>query len=289
MNSEDLMAIKTVGVVGCGTMGAGITQVCAQSGYQVVVSEANEQYLKKGLTFINNILGKSVAKGAITAEEKDRIMARIKGTTDTGDFSSCDLVIEAATEDISLKKKIFAELDRICPKETLLATNTSCLSVTDMAVVTGRADKVIGIHFFNPAPVMKLVEIVRTIIASQESVKTGKEFAQSLGKEAVVTKDTPGFIVNYLIIPFILNAIRMYENGVASREEIDLSIKLGLSHPMGPLALADLMGLDVVALIANGIYQETRDAQFVLPTLARKMVAAGQLGRKTKKGFYDYA
>jgi 3-hydroxybutyryl-CoA dehydrogenase len=234
------------------------------------------------------MLEKNVAKGTMTAKDKEAILSRIKGTTTTKDFNDCDIVIEAAIEDLSLKKRIFAEIDKICPKHAILATNTSCLSVTDIAMATARPDKVMGLHFFNPVPMMKLLELVKTIVVSDESLRIGQEFGKSIGKEVITTKDTPGFIVNRLAIPFILNGVRMFENGVASRDDIDTSIKLGLGHPVGPLALADLIGLDVVALIANSIYDETKDDQFALPVSIRKMIAAGQLGRKTKKGYYDY-
>ncbi len=282
------MEIKKVGVVGCGTMGSGITQVCAQSGYQVVVSEINNELLNKGLASINNFLTKGIDKGKLSQQDKESTLARIKGTTNTKDFSDCDLVIEAAIESMDLKKKIFAELDKICPEHTILATNTSCLSIIDMAMVTTRPDKVLGLHFFNPAPVMKLMEVVKTIATTGETLETGKAFGASLGKTIVIAQDSPGFIVNRLLIPFILNAVRMLEAGVATREDIDAAINLGLNHPMGPLTLADLIGIDVVFFIANAIYDEFKDPQYITPTLVNKMVSAGWLGRKTGKGFYEY-
>ncbi len=282
------MEIKRVGVVGCGTMGSGITQVCAQSGYQVVVSEINNELLNKGLASINNFLTKSVDKGKLSQQDKESTLARIKGTPNTKDFSDCDLVIEAAIEHMDLKKKIFAELDKICPEHTILVTNTSCLSIIDMAMVTTRPDKVLGLHFFNPAPVMKLMEVVKTIATTGETLETGKAFGASLGKTIVIAQDSPGFIVNRLLIPFILNAVRMLEAGVATREDIDAAINLGLNHPMGPLTLADLIGIDVVFFIANAIYDEFKDPQYITPTLVNKMVSAGWLGRKTGKGFYEY-
>ena len=282
------MEIKKVGVVGCGTMGSGITQVCAQSGYQVVVSEINNELLNKGLASINNFLTKSIDKGKLSQQDKESTLARIKSTTNTKDFSDCDLVIEAAIENMDLKKKMFAELDKICPEHTILATNTSCLSIIDMAMVTTRPDKVLGLHFFNPAPVMKLMEVVKTIATTGETLETGKAFGASLGKTIVIAQDSPGFIVNRLLIPFILNAVRMLEAGVATREDIDAAINLGLNHPMGPLTLADLIGIDVVFFIANAIYDEFKDPQYITPTLVNKMVSAGWLGRKTGKGFYEY-
>jgi len=282
------MEIKKVGVVGCGTMGSGITQVCAQSGYQVVVSEINNELLNKGLASINNFLTKGIDKGKLSQQDKEATLARIKGTTNTKDFSDCDLVIEAAIENMDLKKKMFAELDKICPEHTILATNTSCLSIIDMAMVTTRPDKVLGLHFFNPAPVMKLMEVVKTIATTGETLETGKAFGASLGKTIVIAQDSPGFIVNRLLIPFILNAVRMLEAGVATREDIDAAINLGLNHPIGPLTLADLIGIDVVFFIANAIYDEFKDPQYITPTLVNKMVSAGWLGRKTGKGFYEY-
>ncbi len=282
------MEIKKVGVVGCGLMGAGITQVCAQSGYQVVVSEINDELLNKGRALINSVLTRGVDKGRLSQQDKDATLSRIKGTTDTKDFSDCDLMVEAAIESMDLKKKIFAELDKICPKHTILASNTSCLSIIDMAMVTSRPDKVLGLHFFNPVPVMGLVEIVRTITTSDETLATSKTFSQSLGKAIVIAQDTPGFIVNRLFIPYELNAIRMLEAGIASREDIDTGMKLGMNHPMGPLTLLDFVGLDTVFFIANAMYEEFRDPQYAPPPLLRKMVTAGWLGRKSGKGFYEY-
>jgi 3-hydroxybutyryl-CoA dehydrogenase len=282
------MEIKKVGVVGCGQMGGGITQVCAQAGYPVVVSEINDELLEKGLAAIDSLLTRSVQKEKITRQDKDAVMARIKGTIDTGDFGDCDLVIEAAIENLDLKKKIFANLDKVCPERAILATNTSCLSIIDMAVATKRPGKVLGLHFMNPVPVMKLLEVVRTVATSEETLDTGKKFGKSLGKTIVIARDAPGFIVNRLMVPQILNAIRMLESGVATREDIDTSLTLGLNHPLGPLALADLVGLDTLLFIANGIYDEFRDAQYAAPTLLKKMVTAGWLGRKKGKGFYDY-
>jgi 3-hydroxybutyryl-CoA dehydrogenase len=282
------MEIKKVGVVGCGSMGAGITQLCAQSGYQVVVSEINEELLKRGMGSIDKVLAKSVEKGKLSQQDKDAIIGRIKGTTSTKDFSDCDLVIEAAIENIELKKKIFAELDGICAKDAILATNTSCLSIIDMAMATKRADKVVGLHFFNPAPIMKLLEIVKTIATSDEVMAISKKFGESLGKTTVIAQDAPGFIVNRLWIPFLLHCIRLYEDGVASREDIDNAIMLGLNYPMGPLTLSDMVGIDVVKFVADALYEQLKDPRYITPTLVDKMVAAGWLGRKTGKGFYDY-
>jgi 3-hydroxybutyryl-CoA dehydrogenase len=283
------MEIKKVGVVGCGSMGAGITQLCAQSGFQVVVSEINDELLKRGMGFIDKTLARSVEKGKLEQKDKDAIMGRIKGTTNTKDFADCDLVIEAAIENLDLKKKIFAELDGILAKDAILATNTSCLSIIDMAIVTKRPDKVVGLHFFNPAPVMKLLEIVRTIATSDETMAASKALGEKLGKTTVVAKDAPGFIVNRLWIPFMLHSIKLYEEGIASREDIDNAIQLGLNYPMGPLTLSDMVGIDVVKFVSDALYEQLKDPRYIVPTLVDKMVAAGWLGRKTGKGFYDYS
>jgi 3-hydroxybutyryl-CoA dehydrogenase len=254
----------------------------------VVASEINEALLNKGMASINSFLGKSVEKGKISQQDKDAIIGRIKGTTTTKDFQDCDLVIEAAIENMDLKKKIFADLDKVTPKNAILATNTSCLSIIDMAMQTSRPDKVLGLHFFNPVPIMTCLEIVRTIATSDDTLETGKEFGKSLGKTIVIAKDTPGFLVNYLLMPFLMDAIRMYEAGVATKEDIDTAIRLGLNHPMGPLTLADLIGLDTCLFVTGAIYEEFKDPKYNPPPLLRKMVTAGRLGRKTGKGFYDY-
>jgi 3-hydroxybutyryl-CoA dehydrogenase len=282
------MEIKRVGVIGCGTMGSGITQVCAQSGYQVVVSEINDELLNKGLSLINSALTRRVAKGAFSQQEMEAIFSRIKGTINTKDLGDRDLVIEAANENLELKKKIFAKLDKICPKHALLATNTSCLSVTDMAMATSRPDRVVGLHFWNPAPLMKLLEIVKTIVISPETLEASRRFGESLGKTIVITQDLPGFIGNRLLVPYLLDAIRMLEDGIATREDIDTAIKLGLNNPIGPLALSDLIGLDVLLLITIAMYQELKDSRFIPPVLLKKLVTTGQLGRKTGQGFYEY-
>ncbi len=282
------MEIKKVGVVGCGTMGSGIVLICAQSGYQVVVSEINEELLNKGLKSIESVLSRNVEKGRMSQEDKEATMSCIKGTTQYRDFSDCDLMIEVAIEKMDLKKEIFTELDKICPEYTILSTNTSCLSIIDIAMVTSRPEKVLGLHFFNPVPVMQLLEIVNTIVTSEDTMNTVMAFGESVGKTIVIAKDAPGFIVNRLLIPFILNAIRMYESGIATCEDIDNGMRLGANHPMGPLALADLIGLDTVHFIASAIYEELKDTAFISPVLLNKMVTAGKLGRKTGEGFYSY-
>ena len=282
------MEIKQVGVVGCGQMGGGIAQVSAQSGYQVIVSEVNEELLNKGLAAINSSLAKAVEKERVTPQDKEVAISRIKGTTSMKDLSNCDLVIEAAIENLELKKKIFAELDSVCPKHTILATNTSCLSIIEMAMTTGRPDKVLGMHFFNPPPVMRLLEVGRTVATSEETLEIIRNFGRSLGKTVITAPDSPGFIVNRLMVPQVMNAIRMLEAGVASKEDIDNGMMLGLNHPIGPLAVADLVGLDTFYYIASTMYDKFKDPQFAPPVLLEKMVTAGWLGRKTGKGFYDY-
>ena len=282
------MAIKKVGVVGCGLMGAGITQVCAQSGYEVVASEINDELLNKGLKSIKSILARNVEKGKMTKEDEAAIVGRIKGTTKVEDFAGCDLVIEAATENMNIKKKIFADLERVCPPNVLLGTNTSCLSIIDVAMATKRPDRVLGMHFFNPVPVMKLLELVTTIVSTQETLETIKAFGKSLGKVVIVAKDTPAFIANRIAMPMTIEAIKVYEAGLATREDIDNGMVYGYNHPMGPLALADLVGLDTLLYVCDSIYDEFKDPRWAAPLLLRKMVKAGHLGRKTGKGFYDY-
>ncbi len=282
------MKIQRVGIVGCGLMGSGIAQVCAQSGYTTKVSEVNDALLKRGMDSIRSGLEKVVEKGKMAASEKDAILSRLKGTTRLDDFADCDIVIEAVIENMAEKRKVFSTLDKICPKHAILASNTSCLSLIDMAMSTTRPSQFVGMHFFNPVPVMKLVELITTITTSPETLEQCKTFSVSLGKELVITKDNPGFVVNRLLLPYILEAARLYESGMATREDIDKGISLGLNHPMGPLALMDLMGLDTTIFVANAIYEETRDPKYIAPQLLKKMVIAGQLGRKSGKGFYDY-
>jgi 3-hydroxybutyryl-CoA dehydrogenase len=283
------VAIKKVGIVSMtGTMGVGIAQVCAQAGYQVVGSSRNIDKVNKTIDSIKARLTKAVDKGTLKKEDMEATVARLKGTTNMQDFADCDLVIEASADDMALKKSIFAELDKICPKTTILATNTSVLSIIDLGVATTRPDKVLGIHFFNPVPLMKLVEIVKTIATSDETAKAAQEFCKSLGKETVMAKDTPGFIVNRLGAPFMLDAVRLLENGVASKEDIDKAVTLALNHPIGPLALLDLIGIDVVYAGCSSMYEETKNPAFAPPVLMKKMIAANWLGRKTGKGFYDY-
>ena len=283
------MEVKKIGIVSMtGIMGTGIAQVCAQAGYEVLGSSRSQDNINKALASINSQLSRAVERGRMTQADKDAAVSKIKGTTSMQDFADSDLIVEASAEDMNLKRAIFTQLDKICKPDAILGSNTSCLSVIDLAMVTKRPEKVVGIHFFNPVPVMKLVEIVKTISTSDDTVETSKKVCESVGKTVVIAKDAPGFIVNRLMTPFILNAVRMLENGVASREDIDTAINLGLNHPMGPLSLVDLIGIDTFVSFADAQYEEFKEAQFAVPVLLRKMVAAGGLGRKTKKGFYDY-
>jgi len=282
------MDINNVGVIGCGVMGGGIVQVCAQSGYKVTVLEINNELLNKGLNAIKSALSKSMSKGQLSQEDCEAVIGRIKGTTEARDFGHCDLVIEASSENMDLKKRLFAEVDRVCPEHTILATNTSCLSVIEIAMATSRPEKVISLHFMNPAPVMKLLEVVRTVATSDATMEISRRFGESLGKNIIVVQDTPGFVVNRLLIPFIIHAISLFEVGLATKEDIDIGVSLGLGHPMGPLRLADLIGLDIVLQITEYIYEELKDPRYIKPMLLKKMVSAGWLGRKTGRGFYEY-
>lgn len=282
------MEIKNVGVVGCGLMGSGIVEACARAGYAVTMREINAELVQKGLDRVRQSMSKGVSRGKLTQADMDAALARVKGTTGLAELAGSDLVIEAVVENMALKKEIFAELDKLCPPGAILASNTSSLCVTEMAAVTRRPDKVLGLHFFNPVPVMPLLEIVCTFQTGEETLAIARAFGASLGKTMVVARDMPGFIVNRLLIPYLLDAITMLQNGLATREDIDAAIKLGLSHPIGPLALLDFVGLDTALFIADAMYDELKDARFAAPPLLRQMVLAGHLGRKSGKGFYDY-
>lgn len=282
------MEIKTVGVVGAGLMGNGIAQTIAQAGYRTIMSEINEQLLNKGIGMIKANLANSVTKGKIQQTDMDAVLDRIKGTTNVKDFQACDLIVEAAVENMDLKKKIFAELDQICQPHTIIGTNSSSLSIIDIAVATKRPDKILGLHFFNPVPVMKLLEIVKTIVTSEETINAAKQFGAKLGKTVITAKDAPAYIVNRLLIPYLMEAIRLYESGYASKEDIDAGMRLGCNYPMGPLELLDFVGLDTAMYATSAMYAELKDSKMNPPILLKKMVAAGHLGRKTGKGFYDY-
>ncbi|MCJ7575370.1 MAG: 3-hydroxyacyl-CoA dehydrogenase family protein [Dehalococcoidia bacterium] len=282
------MGIKKVGVVGCGFMGAGIVQVCAQSGYEVVVVEINERILSKGMATIEYYLGRDVEKGRLSQKDKDSTRGRIKGSTTAKDLNDRDLVIEAIPEDMELKKRVFVELDKICPRYTILCSNTSCLSVTELAQGTSRPNRVVGTHFLSPVPPSKLLEIVKTDSTSEETLETVRKFGRSLGKEILVAKDTPGFIFNYLLLALTGAAVKLLEDGVASAEDIDKSMTLGLGHPIGPLALADFNGLDVGYMVSCAMYERSKDPYLAPSIIMKKLVDSGHLGRKTGEGFYRY-
>ncbi|HLC42844.1 MAG TPA: 3-hydroxybutyryl-CoA dehydrogenase [Methylomirabilota bacterium] len=283
------MAIKRVGVVGCGLMGAGIAQVAAQAGLATYSVEASQELLDRGLGGVRKSLEGSVAKGKLDAKEKDAILSRMTGTTRLEDLAGCDLVIEAITENIALKKETFAKLDQICPPHTILASNTSSCMITEMAVATKRPEKVLGLHFFNPVPLMRLVEVVRTILTSDEAFQTAWEFVLAAGKTPVAVKDSTGFIVNRLLVPYLLEAVRLLESGIATKEDIDQAMKLGCGYPMGPFTLLDLVGLDTTLYVAEVMFQEFREPLFAPPPLLKRMVLAGRLGRKSGRGFYEYS
>ncbi len=269
-------------------MGSGIAQTCAQSGYETIVREVNQEFLDKGIARIYSAWDMLASKGKLSQGQVDENRARIHGTLDLADFADCDLVIEAVLENMEEKLRLFPALDRTLKPEAIIVSNTSSLNVTQMGAVTKRPDKVCGLHFFNPAPVMKLVEVVRTISTSEETIETVKQFAVSLGKTPVLAKDTAGFIVNFLLIPYLLAAIRMLENGMATRNDIDTAMKLGCGYPMGPFTLLDYVGLDTTLWAAEAIYDEYRDPLYAPPPLLRRMVLSGMYGRKSGKGFYDY-
>ena len=280
--------MEKIFVLGAGTMGAGIVQAFAQKGYEVIVRDIKDEFVERGLAGINKNLSKLVSKGKMTEEVKEDILSRISGTTDMNLAADCDLVVEAAVENMKIKKEIFAELDKICKPETILASNTSSLSITEVASATSRPEKVIGMHFFNPAPVMKLVEIIRGMATSQETFDAVKELSLEIGKEPVEVAEAPGFVVNRILIPMINEASFILQEGIASVEDIDTAMKFGANHPMGPLALGDLIGLDVCLAIMDVLYNETGDTKYRASSTLRKYVRAGWLGRKTGRGFYNY-
>ncbi|MDQ4004757.1 MAG: 3-hydroxybutyryl-CoA dehydrogenase [Actinomycetota bacterium] len=286
MKPED---VKKIGVIGCGIMGSGIVEVCAKAGAEVTYVEISEEKQQRGRGAIEKSLGKAVDKGKLPAEERDQALERIAGTTDIGELGDAELVIEAATENLETKLEIFRSLDKVTRPDVILATNTSSLPIVTMAMVTERPDKVIGTHFFNPPPVMKLLEVIRAITTSDETVEFVRGFSERIGKTTVMAKDRAGFIVNYLLTYYLNSAVRMLDEEFATKEDIDTAVKLGLSHPLGPFELLDLIGLDTMMSVSEVLYEEFRDPDVAPPPLARRMVQAGFLGRKTGKGFYDYS
>jgi 3-hydroxybutyryl-CoA dehydrogenase len=283
------MAIKKVGVVGCGLMGAGIAQVCAAAGFETAVREVAPEVVEKGLKGIEKNLARLVEKGTITEAQKGEIRGRLKETTAIEDFKDCDLVIEAIIEQLPAKRELFAKLDTLCGPGTIFASNTSSLTITEISTSTKRPERFVGLHFFNPVPVMKLVEVVRTISTDPAVYEVMVEFGAKLGKVPVRAHDSTGFIVNRLLVPYLLDAIRALEEGVGSIEDIDNSMKLGCGHPMGPLTLLDFVGLDTTYYISNIMFEEFREKRFASPPLLKRMVLAGWNGRKAGRGFYDYS
>lgn len=282
------MDIRRVGVVGCGLMGSGIVEVCARAGYDTLVREVSDELLRKGLQRVEHSMAAAVDREKLRAEERDAARGRIRGATRLEEFADRDLVIEAVLEQTEEKRRVFEELDRVCPPHAILASNTSSIPIIQMATATQRPDKVLGMHFMNPVPVMQLIELVRAITTSDETLQQACAFGESLGKRLIVAKDRAGFIVNMLLVPYLLEAVRMLEHGVASRDDIDLGMRLGANVPMGPLTLLDFVGLDTTLYIAEVLYDEYRQPNYAPPPLLRQMVTARFLGRKSGRGFYNY-
>jgi len=283
------MAIKVVGVLGCGLMGSGIAQVCAAAGYKTIVREVEQGFLDKGLARVRKFLDDGMAKGKVTAENRDVTLANLSGTTAVDSLATCDLIIEAIVENLDEKRRTYAAIEPIVSEQTIFASNTSSLCITELAAATKRPDRFGGLHFFNPVPLMKLVEVVRALTTSDETYQTLYAFAQSLGKEPITAPDRPGFIVNRLLVPYLLDAIRAYENGLGTLEDIDKGMKLGCGYPMGPFTLLDFVGLDTTYYIANIMFEEFREPAYAPPPLLKRMVLAGYHGRKSGRGFYSYA
>ena len=278
----------TVGVLGCGLMGSGIAQVCAQSGHRTIVREVDEGLVEKGLGRIRAFLDAGIARGKATPAARDSVLANLSGTTDVADLAGADVVVEAIVENVDAKHEMLAALEAVVGPHTLVASNTSSLCITEMAAAMQHPGRFLGLHFFSPVPVMKLVEVIRGLATSDETYRRGMEFARTLGKDPVTAPDRPGFIVNRLLIPYLLDAIRAYESGVGTIEDIDKGMKMGCGHPMGPFTLLDFIGLDTTYYIANIMYEEFRDPAYAAPPLLRRMVTAGRLGRKSGHGFYIY-
>lgn len=282
------MKINKVGVVGCGLMGAGIAEVCAKAGHDVIVREVSDELLTRGLSRIERSMDKAVARQKLDAADRDAARGRIRGVVKLDDMSSCDLIIEAIVENVDAKQQLFTKLDEVVKEGAIFASNTSSLTITPLAMATGRPDRFVGLHFFNPVPRMQLVEIVRTLVTGDEAVEQATRFVEGLGKEPVQCKDNSGFIVNRLLIPYMLDSIRAYEEGVGSLEDIDKAMQLGCGYPMGPFTLLDFVGLDTTYYIANIMFDEYREKRFAPPPLLKQMVQAGRLGRKSGRGFYSY-
>ena len=283
------MAIHKVGVIGCGLMGSGIAQISAQAGFPTVVREVSPNALEKGMGSIRKFLQGGVDKGKLAAADMEKTLANLTGTTDLGVLADCDLVVEAATENLGLKRELFGALDVACKAGAIFASNTSSLSITEMAGFTKRPERVIGLHFFNPVPLMKLVEVVKTLRSAPAAVQDASEWCRAIGKTVVTVGDSTGFVVNRLLVPYMLDAIRTYEQGLASRDDIDNAMKLGCGYPMGPLFLTDYVGLDTTYSIAKIMFDEFREPRFAPPPLLKRMVLAGRHGRKTGRGFYDWS
>ncbi len=286
MNPED---VKSVGVIGCGIMGSGIVEVCAKTGMIVTFVEVDQERAERGRQSIERSLAKAVERGKLDESARDETLARITATTNLDDVAGADLIIEAVSEELPTKLEVFRRLDEITRPDILLATNTSSLPIADLAAATKRPDKVLGMHFFNPPPVMKLLELVRCLTTSEESIAFARAVSERLGKTPILAKDRAGFIVNMLLVPYLNSAVQMLDEGFATREDIDTGVTLGLGHPMGPLTLADLIGLDTMLHVSNVLYDEFKDPIYSPPTLLKRMVSAGYLGRKSGKGFYDYS
>jgi 3-hydroxybutyryl-CoA dehydrogenase len=283
------MAVKVVGVLGCGLMGSGIAQVCAAAGYKTIVREVEQGFLDKGLARVRKFLDDGVAKGKVTVENRDVTLANLSGTTAVDSLATCDVIIEAIVENLDEKRRTYAAIEPIVGEHTIFASNTSSLCITELAAATKRPDRFGGLHFFNPVPLMKLVEVIRALTTSDETYQTMYAFAQSLGKEPITAPDRPGFIVNRLLVPYLLDAIRAYENGLGTLEDIDKGMKLGCGYPMGPFTLLDFVGLDTTYYIANIMFEEFREPAYAPPPLLKRMVLAGYHGRKSGRGFYSYA
>jgi 3-hydroxybutyryl-CoA dehydrogenase len=283
------MAIQNVGVVGCGLMGSGIAQVCAAKGHPTLVREINDEALKKGMDRIRSFLAEGVKRGKSTQAQMDQVLGNLKGTTQLADLKDCDLVIEAVVENLDEKRKVFGELDKVCKPSTIFASNTSSISISAQAAATKRADRFLGLHFMNPVPLMKLVEIVRPDAVSPEAYAVAKAFAESLGKVTVTAKDTPGFIVNLILVPYLCEAVRAFERGLATKEDIDTGLELGCGVPMGPLKLLDFVGLDTTLYIMDVLHSAWPEPKYEAPALLRRMVSEGRMGKKAGRGFYEYS